>query len=116
MIDLKEHKEQLVMQIQSTADWTAQKAEEYPNDAAINLNAQEALTELSDHIENLPDDHPLFQEMEGFWDRPGDNGDRICMEENDDIRAYGFQVSADPEAFVVNLLLLYSTNSLKPAI
>jgi hypothetical protein len=54
--------------------------------------------------------------MKGFWDHPGDNGERINMEENEHIRIYGFQMDADPDIFVVNLLLLYSTNSLNPAI
>lgn len=103
-----ELKEELLVNIEGTSGWRGSKATEYPEDAERNRNAQQALMELHDYINKLPSDHDLFHYLlisieSDCYD------DDVAREENDLIRTYGFQMPANPEMFVDELLNIYKS-------
>lgn len=62
-MDFLEFKEWLVFKIEGAADWRAQKAEEYPDDAR-NASSSRALTKLAKGLAALPDDH---EKIRALW-------------------------------------------------
>ena len=53
-------KELLVERVEYQAEWRAQKAEEYPDDAARNIAASEDLLALADSLKSIAGDDPLW--------------------------------------------------------
>ena len=53
-------KEMLVERVEHQAEWRAQKAEEYPDDAARNIAASEDLLALADSLKSIAGDDPLW--------------------------------------------------------
>jgi len=101
-------KDFLINSIEGTADWRARKANEYPDDAIRNLDAEKSLIALAEYIRNLPGDHPLFSTMTKAWEN--DNVPESAQEdENEYTRMYGFQMEASPERFVELLLASYTS-------
>lgn len=112
---LKEEKEQLLLQIEGTAVWRAQKANEYPQQREINLNARDALLKLYEYVEKLPWDHSLFKYLRAPWDLMDDDdvkeellsGELYSERLNTEIRFYGFQNQISPKEFVEEMLEIW---------
>jgi hypothetical protein len=113
--DLKEEKEQLLLQIEGTATWRASKAEEHPNDAKRNWNAHYKLLQLYDYVNNLPEDHPIFKHLRAPFTLSDDEdidqteltniGEKYSEELNNEIRMFGFQNQQTPREFIEETLM-----------
>lgn len=95
----------LVSDIESTVDWRAYKATEYPEDAYRNRKASEMLYKLLQHVESLDDDHELFtlEHLALQYAEESKNysiTERISEKRNYDLRAHGFQDQCSPEEWV----------------
>lgn len=98
-VNLNESKELLLLEIESTAMWRSQKANEYPHDEMRNRNAYESLMQLHDFVEKLPNNHPLFQ-----WYNSA-NSEREVEWINSEIRAFGFQnIVESPTEYIKSLV------------
>ena len=112
-MELQEEKEQLLTKIEGTATWRAIKAKEYPEDAERNLKARDALLELYNYIESLPENHSLFKYIRSPWNLMDDEdvgdeigaGESYVEELNNVLRIYGFQIQETPEKFVNETLM-----------
>lgn len=103
----------LVVTIQGSANWRAQKAAEYPDDGR-NLESSRSLQSLADKLERLPADHP---KLHGSWwalfkQLPGDKeADLLTATEFESrlISRYGFDRpdDGDPERFLDELIKIY---------
>lgn len=99
MKKFNEQKEQLLMEIESTADWRRSKAHEYPQSEEINLYAAAELDKLAAYVEKLPESHPVFK---AYWNITGEYETEIF---NNQVRSYGYQNQSEtPEEFVNNLV------------
>lgn len=103
----EELKEILVLKIESTSDWRAEKAGEYPNDATHNLEAAKALSELAEYVKSLPDDHFLFMKLVRFVETHH-SIERETEAESELIKSYGYQVPPSPEDFIKDIINIYS--------
>lgn len=99
-MDADEFKEQIALAVEGTADWRAQKAEEYPHDTR-NARSAEALSNLALRLRQLPADHPKFTALWWLWYRPKSEAiesiENLVTEESRYIGRYGFDEPKDGE-------------------
>lgn len=93
--------------VQGTADWRREKAEQFPRDAARNLQAAEELDRLTSLIEQVADDSPVGRRYGNVHERlsADPDGSDIWMSAEEDLsaelRGIGFHTSyATAEEFL----------------
>lgn len=90
-----EQKEQLLMDIEGTANWRRTKAQEFPQSEKINLHAADALDKLAAWVEKLPESHLVFK---AYWSITGETEIETF---NNKLRSYGYQNQSEtPEEFI----------------
>jgi len=99
-----ESKEFLLIKIEETAIWRAQKAEQYPQDREINLHANSQLMELYSYIEKLPDNHQIF-----YW-YLGSFEEKIKELIENELRRFGYQNKNESPANFVDRLVSIGIN------
>ena len=105
------HLEDLIMRVESSANWRAEKAVQYPDDKR-NLRCSEALRELGRRLNELPADNEHACAYEAVVERLVEleaYDDRTSRHESEHIGRYGFNYPADgdPEAFLIDLVEQY---------
>lgn len=99
MKKFSEQKEQLLMNIEGTAEWRRTKAQEYPQSEKINLEASNELDKLAAWVEKLPESHPIF---EAYWNITDETEMEIF---NNEVRSYGYQNQSEtPEEFINRII------------
>ncbi len=102
------HKEQLLIEVESTADWRARKAEEYPDDPRNDRSAK-ALAKLARRLSRIKSDHPTIRALAEFWEREDTQAEQIKADLTDEqsryIGRYGFDYpeDGDPVGFLQDL-------------
>lgn len=100
--------ETLIMQVESSAEWRADKAKQYPDDTR-NVRCSEALSELAKNLSGLPAGNPHAMAYEAAVERlvdlDADACSRMSEHENRYTGRYGFDYPADgdPEEFLSDL-------------
>ena len=98
-MNAQELREQLIMDVGSSAVWRAEKAEEYPDDER-NAQAATELTKLEKALKNLPSNDPRFDTIERA-DKVLVEDDCYPMEELDQYKSrIGFDELADADSFL----------------
>jgi hypothetical protein len=97
--DIEEFREQLLMKVDSQAEWRERKAAEHPNDGR-NQQSAESLRRLHEQLETLPADHALWQRLANVYRGPGapEACDQYTEVEQEHLRTYGFHSPEDGEA------------------
>lgn len=92
------HLEQLIAHVESSADWRAEKAEQYPDDAR-NMRSSQALTKLAEKLKALPANDENVAAYEAVMDRlvesDGDEMFGVIEYESQYIGRYGFDYPQD---------------------
>lgn len=101
----------LIERIESSADWRAQKAEQYPDDNR-NLRSSQALTKLAERLSALPGNDENVVAYEAVMGRLVDAEDdlhKVVEHENHYIGRYGFEYpqNGDPAGFLAGLTEQY---------
>jgi hypothetical protein len=93
------HLEQIIDRVESSADWRAEKAEQYPNDTR-NMRSSQALTKLAEKLKSLPANDENVAAYEAVMSRLVESDD--CDEmigvfeyESQYIGRYGFDYPQD---------------------
>jgi hypothetical protein len=91
--------EQIIERVESSADWRAEKAEQYPNDAR-NMRSSQALTKLAEKLKGLPANDENVAAYEAVMSRlvESDVGDEmlgVIEYESQYIGRYGFDYAQD---------------------
>jgi hypothetical protein len=105
------HLEQLILNIESSADWRAQKAEQYPDDSR-NVRSSKALAKLAKNLEALPNDDTNVVAYEAVLNRMVSNDydlSRVSEHESQFVGRYGFDYPQDgkPGEFLTALTEQY---------
>lgn len=105
------HFEDLIDKVESSAEWRAAKAKQYPDDNR-NVHSAQALGKLAEKLNALPDNDKNVSAYEAVMDRLIEsdakqisNGE-LVEHENEYIGRYGFdyrQNDADPAGFLSGL-------------
>jgi flagellar biosynthesis/type III secretory pathway protein FliH len=93
------HLEQLIENVESSADWRAEKAEQYPDDTR-NMRSSQALTKLAEKLKALPANDENVAAYEAVMSRlvESDGGDEmfgVIEYESQYIGRYGFDYPQD---------------------
>ena len=105
---LMNFRDELILDIENALDFRARKADEYPDDQR-NAQAAEALAGLLEHLNQLPDNHRLFEAYRrAFQECRNDDGPVKIMNEvlgripgeTDRFARYGFGEKPDHAEFV----------------
>jgi hypothetical protein len=94
---MSEHLEQLVLQVESSADWRASKAEQYPDDKR-NIKSSQSLTRLAKNLNALPRDDEHVAAYVKMMDRAVELEDPlhdIIQTHSRYISRYGFDYPQD---------------------
>jgi len=95
---INDSREQVLIMIESTADWWAQNANEYPDDERNEIS-RDYLLEQYVYVENLPPDHPVFDKIY--------NMDEYDIERfKYTLSIYGFWGNEDPGDFIEKEVML----------
>lgn len=91
--------EMLIGNVESSADWRAEKAKQYPDDKR-NVRSSEALKELARNLRQIPAGDETAVAYSAVVDRlvDLDEGDRISEYESPFIGRYGFDYPTDGDA------------------
>ena len=92
-METSESREQIILKIESTANFRAAKAEKFPNDER-NRNSSIALYKLVEYLETLPKDHPVFDKIYNL----NEDEDR---EFDNRLSRYSFDGTEDPAHFIL---------------
>jgi hypothetical protein len=103
--------EHLIIAVESSAEWRAQKAEQYPDDNR-NIRSSQALAKLAEKLKALPDDDENVAAYETVLSRLTDSNDdpsRVSEHESHYIGRYGFDYPQDgnPAGFLSALTEQY---------
>jgi hypothetical protein len=97
------HLEHLISQVESSADWRAGKAEQYPDDNR-NVRSSQALEKLAKKLKALPDNDKNVAAYEAVMDCLMDGDDMVSVVEHEShfIGRYGFDYpqDGDPAGFL----------------
>ena len=93
------HLEQLIEKVESSADWRAEKAEQYPDDTR-NVRSSQALMKLAKRLKTLPDDDENGAAYETVMSRLMESDDdsagiSAIEHESNYIGRYGFDYPQD---------------------
>lgn len=117
-MDFDEYQSCLVMDVEETARWRAQKAVEYPEDTR-NIDSSRSLDTLAVRLKELPPDHPKLREL---WrlqfglERPGEaSKDDLALSfiaaQSELLKRYGFDTpeEGEPEKFLTELIAAFQS-------
>jgi hypothetical protein len=101
----------LTCNVESSADWRAEKAEQYPDDNR-NMRSSRALAKLAERLRTLPDNDDNVVAYEAIMGRLADLDDdltRVTEHESHYIGRYGFDYpqDGDPASFLSDLIEQY---------
>jgi len=106
---------ELILEVESAADWRSRKADEYPD--ARNSRAAAALRRAARDLAELPDDDPRFLRMDSFFETVDEDATGCYMEESKRIIGrHGFdredETTAELLASLLNVLQQAEVDSL----
>ena len=115
-MDFDEYQSWLVVDVESTASWRAEKAVEYPEDTR-NIDSSRSLSTLAVRLGELPPDHPKLREL---WrlqfglEKPSERSkDDLAITfgevQSELLKQYGFKApeEGDPEQFLTELIAAF---------
>ena len=112
-MDIAEYQFRLVLSVEGTAHWRAEKAVEHPEDTR-NSNSSRSLNRLAARLEGLPPEHPKLRELWGLEFGPEsldvrDKAIELTETRSELLRQYGFAALAegDPDQFLADLIAAF---------
>ena len=115
-MDFDDYQSWLVMDVEGTASWRAEKAVQYPEDTR-NIDSSRALSALAVRLKELPPEHPKLREL---WRlqfglvRPGEvSKDDLAITfgeaQSELLKRYGFDApeEGDPNQFLTELIAAF---------